>query len=118
MDAERSGPGFAVDGYVRVSHVGGRHGERFISPAVQRERIAAWARARGFTLLKVFEELDESGARPDRPMLLEALERVEAGYSQGIVVATIDRFGRSLSQGLAAIERLRAAGGEFYSVHD
>ena len=29
----------AMDGYVRVSKVGGREGETFISPQVQRERI-------------------------------------------------------------------------------
>ena len=33
----------AVDGYIRVSKVGGRAGRRFISPALQREQIHAWA---------------------------------------------------------------------------
>jgi hypothetical protein len=32
-----------LDGYVRVSRVGGREGESFISPEVQRDRIAAYA---------------------------------------------------------------------------
>jgi hypothetical protein len=49
-----------LDGYVRVSRVGYRSGERFISPAVQREKIAAWAAARPAVLLEVWEELDES----------------------------------------------------------
>jgi hypothetical protein len=52
----------AVDGYVRVSRVGGRASKRFISPALQREQIHAWARPRGVHVLEVFEELDESGA--------------------------------------------------------
>jgi len=107
-----------VDGYVRVSRVGGRHGERFISPTVQREAIEGWATARGARVLEVFEELDESGGRADRPLLEQALRRVEGGLSQGVVVAKVDRFGRSLISGLAAIERIRAAGGTFFSIQD
>lgn len=51
-------------------------------------------------------------------MLLRALERVESGESQGIVVAKLDRFGRSLLDGLNNIERIQAAGGTFVSVQD
>jgi hypothetical protein len=42
---------------------------------------------RGARVLEVFEELDESGGRADRPRLEGALRRVESGISQGIVVA-------------------------------
>jgi DNA invertase Pin-like site-specific DNA recombinase len=49
---------------------------------------------------------------------MEALARVESGVSNGIVVAKLDRFGRSLTHGLAAIERIRSAGGTFVSVQD
>lgn len=107
-----------IDGYVRVSHVGGRGGERFISPAVQREKIEGWARMTATRVGTVFEELDESGARADRPLLLEAVRRVEAGESDGIVVAKLDRFGRSVLDGLNLIERIRRAGGKFVSVDD
>src|SRR4051812_32988475 len=107
-----------VDAYIRVSQVAGRSGERFISPVVQRERILGWAQARGARIGEVFEELDESGARADRPLLQEALRRVEAGQSDGIVVSKLDRFGRSFVDSLAAIERIRAAGGVFASVED
>jgi DNA invertase Pin-like site-specific DNA recombinase len=107
-----------LDGYVRVSQVAGRGGESFISPAVQREQIEAWAKVHGATLGHVFEELDQSGARADRPMLTEALARAERGDSQGIVVAKLDRFGRSLIDGLANIERLGRAGATFVSVAD
>ena len=107
-----------VDGYVRVSKVGGRAGRRFISPALQREQIHAWAKARGAHVLEVFEELDESGARADRPLLQEAIRRVEAGISQGVVVAVLDRFGRSLVDSLALIDRIQAAGGTFVAVQN
>ena len=108
----------AVDGYIRVSRVGGRTGDRFISPTVQRELIEDWAARRGARVLEIFEELDQSGRRADRPLLDKALERVESGISQGIVVSKTDRFGRSLISGLAAIERIRAAGGTFFSIED
>jgi DNA invertase Pin-like site-specific DNA recombinase len=107
-----------VDAYIRVSYVGGRGGDSFISPKVQREQIEAWAKGNGATVGKVFEELDESGARADRPLLLHAMDRVEAGESEGIVVAKLDRFGRSLIDGLANIERISSAGGTFVSVQD
>lgn len=99
-----------LDGYIRVSSVGSRGGDSFISPKLQREQIEAWSKAHGATLGQIFEELDESGARSDRPMLLRAIARVELGESQGIAVAKLDRFGRSLIDGLANIERITSAG--------
>jgi DNA invertase Pin-like site-specific DNA recombinase len=107
-----------IDGYVRVSQVTGRQGQSFISPALQREQIVNWAKLKGAVVATVFEELDESGARSDRPMLMEALARVEEGLTDGIVVAKLDRFGRTLLASLAAIERIRAAGGTFVAVQD
>jgi site-specific DNA recombinase len=107
-----------VDGYIRVSRTGGRRGERFIAPEVQREQIESWAASRDFALVLMFEELDESGARSDRPLLREALGRIESGSSRGLVVSGVNRFGRSLIDGLVQVDRVRAAGGEFYSVQD
>ena len=85
---------------------------------VQREQIVAWARLQGAIVGQVFEELDESGARADRPLLEAAIKRVETGTSDGIVVAKLDRFGRSLLDALQAIERIQTAGGSFVSVQD
>ena len=58
------------------------------------------------------------GARADRPKLQAAIERIERGESDGIVVAKLDRFGRSLMDGLQLIDRIRDAGGTFASVQD
>ncbi len=107
-----------IDAYIRVSQVGGRSGPKFISPSLQLERITRWAHLHGATIATVHEELDQSGARADRPLLLAALERVESGETEGIVVARMDRFGRSLLDSLAAIERIDKAGGTFASVDD
>jgi DNA invertase Pin-like site-specific DNA recombinase len=107
-----------VDGYVRVSKVGMRRGERFISPTAQREAIKAWASRTGHRVGAIFEELDESGATFDRPLLHEAITRVEQGISNGIVVDRVDRFGRSELRGLLAIHRIHAAGGTVYAVQE
>jgi hypothetical protein len=47
-----------VDGYIRVSRVNEREGERFISPLVQRETIERWAQLHGAVVGALFEELD------------------------------------------------------------
>src|SRR3954454_19057542 len=104
-----------LDGYIRVSQVRGREGDSFISPAQQRDKITAWIEAYGHELAAVHEELDESGARRDRPKLLEALERVERGDTHGIVVAKLDRLGRTLIDGVQYIQRIQDAGGVFVS---
>jgi DNA invertase Pin-like site-specific DNA recombinase len=108
-----------LDGYIRVSQVAGREGESFISPSVQREQIEAWVGGRANAYLgEVFEELDESGGRSDRPLLTQALERIEHGESEGMVVAKLDRFGRLVVEGLGAIKRIQQAGGTFVSVQE
>jgi DNA invertase Pin-like site-specific DNA recombinase len=107
-----------VDGYVRVSQVAGREGESFISPAVQREQIERWAARTGAFVAHVFEELDESGARSNRPLLERAIARVENRETDGVVVAYLSRFGRSVVDGLAAIKRITDADGSFVSVQE
>jgi DNA invertase Pin-like site-specific DNA recombinase len=98
--------------------VGERAGENFISPSVQREQIERWADQRGALIGRLFEELDESGGRRDRPVLMEAIGRIERGESDGLVVAYLSRFGRSLTDGLDAIKRITDAGGTFVSVQE
>jgi site-specific DNA recombinase len=107
-----------VDGYVRVSRVAGREGESFISPEVQRKKIVAWAELHGVEVVQWWEELDQSGRRRDRPMFQEALRRCEAGETDGIVVARLDRFARSAVDALEAIKRLNEAGARLVSVED
>jgi site-specific DNA recombinase len=81
------------------------------------ERSAGNHRALG-QAARIFEELDESGGRSDRPLLLEAIGRVEDGHSDGIIVAYLSRFGRSLLDGLVFIKRITEAGGKFISVKE
>src|SRR5215467_11260979 len=111
-------PKKTADGYVRVSRRAGREGESFISPEVQRQRISGWAAANGVEVLCWWEELDQSGAKRNRPLFQEALARCERGETGGIVVAKLDRFARSAVDALESIKRLNDAGARLVSVED
>lgn len=119
MTNKRSSPQpKTADGYVRVSRRGGREGESFISPTVQKEKIKGWAELHGVEIVKWWEEIDQSGARRDRPMFQEALGRCEAGETGGIVVARLDRFARSAVDALESIKRMNEVGARLVSVED
>src|SRR5436190_550308 len=107
-----------ADGYVRVSRRGGREGESFISPEVQRKKIGAWAKLHDVEIVKWWEEIDQSGAKLLRPMFQETLARCERGETGGIVVARLDRFARSAVDALESIKRLNLAGARLVSVED
>ena len=52
----------------------------------------------------------------DRRGLRDAIARIESGKTGGIVVARLDRFARTMSGGMAAIERVVSLGGRVVSV--
>ena len=97
-------------GYVRVSSVGGRAGETFISPSVQRDRVEQLARAHGHTIVAWQEDLDQPGSRLNRPGLDEAFRLIEQGDADGLAVAKLDRFARSVAGAAQALQRLEDAG--------
>ena len=110
MSASRSG--LPLIPYVRVSRVGAREGEGFISIPEQMRTIEQLARERGFELLpELFEDLDASGGTTDRPRFQEALELVRRGRAAGIAVATLDRFSRDTGDALALIREVETVGG-------
>lgn len=102
------------DGYIRVSRIGDR-AERLRSPEFQEREIRREAKQRGLKVGRVISDLDQSGGRDDRPGLLEAIERIEAGESAGIIVAKLDRFSRNLTQATALAERIMEADGRVFS---
>jgi DNA invertase Pin-like site-specific DNA recombinase len=107
-----------ADGYVRVSRRAGREGESFISPEVQRQKIEGWAKLNEVEIVHWWEEIDQSGAKLERPLFQEALARCERGETGGIVVARLDRFARSAVDALESITRLNAADARLVSVED
>jgi site-specific DNA recombinase len=102
-------------GYVRVSRVGRREGATFISPKVQRDTIASWA-AGQHEVVEFIEDLDQPGSRADRPGLNRAMQLVREGSAQGIVVAKLNRFGRSVANQGKLVRELRESGGALFSV--
>jgi site-specific DNA recombinase len=107
-----------ADRYIRVSRRGGREGESFISPDVQRTKIEGWAKLHDVEIVHWWEEIDQSGAKLERPMFQEAIARCERGETGGIVVARLDRFARSAVDALESIRRLNSAGARLVSVED
>jgi len=106
-------PTLPVDIYLRVSRVGGR--EHLISPDEQERRARALARDRGLTVGRVIVDLDESGGKLDRPGLQEALQRVEARESGGVIVAWLDRLSRDSEHAHGLLRRIDEAGGHVYA---
>jgi DNA invertase Pin-like site-specific DNA recombinase len=96
--------GLHLDAYIRVSKVAGREGESFISPKVQRERIEAWAQAHQVTLTWHEPELDASGGTMSRPIFEDVMQRVRTRQTDGVIVAKLDRFARTLVGALGTLE--------------
>jgi len=104
---------------VRVSEKGDREDEHFHSPEVQIEAARRWAKDRGERLVaSPIPEIDVSGKLPlsKRPGLLAAIEMIEAGRADQLVVAYFDRLVRSLKVQLEVIERVERAGGEIFAL--
>jgi DNA invertase Pin-like site-specific DNA recombinase len=104
---------------VRVSEKGDREDEHFHSPEVQIEAATRWAKDRGERLVaSPIPEIDVSGKLPlsKRPGLLAAIEMIEAGQVDQLVVAYFDRLVRSLKVQLEVIERVERAGGEMFAL--
>jgi site-specific DNA recombinase len=97
-------------GYVRVSRVAGREGERFISPDTQRENIEHIAGKH--TVAGWFTDLDQSGGKLERPQLEAALAFIESGQADGLAVAYLSRLSRSVVDLFHIVRRLEAAGAD------
>src|SRR5436309_5937234 len=105
---------------VRVSEQGDREDENFHSPRAQLARARLWSEDQGNCVVDAFEEIDVNGSGKlplvRRPGLLRAIEMVEAGEADHIVVAYFDRLVRSLKVQLEVIERVERADGEIYAI--
>ena len=97
---------------MRVSAVGGREGESFRSPDDQAAAIRAWAKARGHSVEVLPPELDESGGRDDRPILMQAIEAIGAGRFDGLVAFDQSRIMRQTAYLLVLVDQIQQMGGE------
>lgn len=95
--------GFAV-GYVRVSRE--EQAREGVSLDAQRDRVAAYATAKGLTLVDVIADEGRSGKDLDRPGLQELLGRCRAGDAGHVIVWKLDRFTRRTRHLLSLVEDL------------
>src|SRR5215211_6958641 len=101
-----------VDIYTRSS----RAGEGSSSHEQQEREARAFAQSQGLTIGRVLrDETKSSSATLDRPVLQEALRRVRAAESGGVVVAYLSRASRDTRQGLELLETIGRAGGAVYA---
>lgn len=107
-----------LDAYIRVSKVAGRGGESFQSPEQQRQRIESWAQTHGHTLTWQEPELDVSGGTMSRPIFDQIMQRVRSGQTEGLIVAKLDRFARTLVGALSTLEEFERHEAVLVSVAD
>ncbi|HXQ30124.1 MAG TPA: recombinase family protein [Gemmatimonadales bacterium] len=107
-----------LDAYIRVSKVGGRGGENFLSPDEQRDKITKHAELHNVRLTWHEPELDVSGGTMSRPIFNEVMTRVRAGATDGIIVAKLDRFARTLAGGVKVMAELAERDAVLVSVAD
>ena len=100
---------YAVVGYIRVST--SEQADSGAGLEAQRAAIRSEAERRGWQLVHVFEDAGASGKSLNgRRGLQRALEAIEAGTAEGLVVAKLDRLSRSLLDFAALMERARKGG--------
>jgi DNA invertase Pin-like site-specific DNA recombinase len=96
-----------VIGYVRVSTE--EQAASGAGLAAQRKTIADAVALRGLELVDIAEDA-ASGKSMVRPGITNALERIEAGEADALLVAKLDRLSRSLLDFSGLMERARAKG--------
>ena len=107
--------------YERVSRSGGRNAAE-LERTTLREQRELYERALhtlpSATIVKRLCDVDQSGASSSRPALDELWRLVDARAVDVVIVGYLSRFGRSASQVLANVERLKAAGIVFVSARE
>lgn len=104
-----------VAGYTRISRVGGRKGDGFISEADQREGILRRAGELGLTVAEWFHDPDYSGGNLQRPEWERLMGRIldPSDSVSGVIVVRVDRFARTVPEGAPEVQRIWNAGGVF-----
>lgn len=104
-------------GYVRVSQIGGRGGDSFLSPEMQREAIARWASYRTAEVVAWYTDLDRPAKESDhRPDFERLMVDAKSGAFDVLCVYRLTRFARSVSQAASRFRELRSYGVDLVSV--
>jgi site-specific DNA recombinase len=119
-----------LDAYVRVSRKGKRKTQEeieadgtldesarlLVSPELQTSKIDRWANGHDHQLVYHEPEIDVSGSKMQRKILDKIIQRIKNGETEGIIVAKLNRFARTLIGGLQVIKEIEEAGGVFVAV--
>ena len=96
-----------VIGYARVSTQGQGDNTSTDSQAL---RIKRHCEMMNYELVEVVTEVQSASGKVLRKELVAALGAIDAGAADGLIVCSVDRFARSLVEGLRIMEDLRQAG--------
>ena len=96
--------------YARASTLNGQN------PDIQTREIEAYCQRRGFEIFRVYVDRGVCGKKESRPQLNRMMEDAHERRFDVIVVAQFDRFARSVSHLLRALETFNALGIQFVSL--
>lgn len=101
--------------YIRVST--DKQAEKGFGLDVQIQTVKAWARANGHRLVTICSDEGISGTKDaaDRPGLRQALNLLQDGKAEALVVPRLDRLARSLSVQEAALAHAWRSGARMFS---
>lgn len=98
--------------YARVSTHNGQ------DPEMQLRELREYCQRRGWEITREYVDVGISGGKEKRPELDELLRDAHRRYFDAVVVWRFDRFARSVSHLLKALENFRALGIEFVSLSE
>ena len=98
--------------YARVSTHNGQ------DPEVQLRELREYCQRRGWEITREYVDVGISGSKEKRPQLDELLRDAHRRYFDAAVVWRFDRFARSVSHLLKALENFRSLGIEFVSLSE
>src|SRR5580700_2241608 len=98
--------------YARVSTLNGQN------PDFQTREIEEYCQRRGFEIFSVYVDRGVSGKKASRPALNRMMEDAHERRFDVIVVTRFDRFARSVSHLLRALETFNVLGIQFVSLAD
>lgn len=98
--------------YARVSTHNGQ------DPEMQLRELREYCQRRGWEITREYVDVGISGGKEKRPELDKLLHDAHRRYFDAVVVWRFDRFARSVSHLLKALENFRALGIEFVSLSE
>src|SRR5215204_3068825 len=100
--------------YVRLSRAKPKLGDTEVGLETQLAGCESAIAAMGGTIVTTEQDI-QSGDRLDRPGLWAAIDRIQGGEANALIVYAVDRFGRDSVQQGVAVHAIRQAGGRLLS---